>query len=198
MQRKRTTKARKRLFNAFGFGSPELGRLGLGPPDERQQIDTSGFPVGWHKPVDETELAPVVSLTNRRVRRTHVRGVARLAKLPRQIEEPAVGAGGGIVLPMAIAGQEPKTPFVSIATGDFHSLAIRSDGRTFGWGQGADGQLGTAPILAAIRQAEADALAQQTRIVSSGRLVAPKNRDDVLISLTTHRLTPHQDRPAKR
>ena len=141
-QRKKKAKPRKRLLNVFGFGSPELGRLGLGHPDEQRQIEASGFPIGWHRPVDELELAPV-SLTNRRARRTHVRGLARLAKLPRNIEEPAVGAGGGVVLPMAIAGRgaKPDKPFVSIATGDFHSLAIRADGRTFGMSGRARGRV---------------------------------------------------------
>jgi hypothetical protein len=157
---------RTRLLNGFGFGSPEHGRLGIGHPDHLRQVQASGFPVGWHRPAGDPDDLPPVALTNRRARRTHVRGLARLALLPRGVPEAAVGGNGGAVLPLAVKGRsaKPDKPFVSVATGDFHTVAVRSDGRIFGWGCADAGQLGTAPVLAAVRRAESDALTAGTRI----------------------------------
>ena len=164
---------RKRLINCFGFGSSEHGRLGIGAPDEARQYAAAGFPIGWHQPVDAAEMGPV-SITNRRARRTHVRGLARLAKLPKQVEEATVGGNGGVVLPMAAVGRsiKPEKPIVCVATGDFHSLAIRSDGRIFGWGCADQGQLGMAPIAEAVRRAEIDMVAKTTKITGHEEKVA--------------------------
>ncbi len=94
---------RKRLVNGFSFGLAEHGRLGIGLPDDMRMVREAGCVVGWHKardPLDEAEV-PLAGAT--RLHRTHVPGLARLAKLPHSLPEEAVGSSGGVVLPSPVA-----------------------------------------------------------------------------------------------
>ena len=116
----------------------------------------SGFVIGWHKPVD-LAARPDVRVSNIRARRTHVPGLGRLAKLPATVPEAAVGGTGGVVLPTPVVGRpfRPEAPRIRhVATGAVHSLAVATDGKVYGWGDGRDGQLGMAVIQEAVDLAE--------------------------------------------
>eukprot|EP00614_Pseudopedinella_elastica_P034706 CAMPEP_0172623358 /NCGR_PEP_ID=MMETSP1068-20121228/127923_1 /TAXON_ID=35684 /ORGANISM="Pseudopedinella elastica, Strain CCMP716" /LENGTH=168 /DNA_ID=CAMNT_0013431895 /DNA_START=15 /DNA_END=517 /DNA_ORIENTATION=+ len=157
---------RQRVLNCYGMGNTENGRLGIGPPDDARMIAEAGFPVGWHQPVEEeTRVDPKIS--NVRARRTHKRGLLRLAKLPAGLPEEAVGATGGVVHPTAVGGNGIKTEgprCVSLATGEKHTLVLLEDGKMYGWGDGSEGQLGRKVIEQAIAKEEARKLAKKKTI----------------------------------
>jgi len=160
---------RPRVANCFAFGLAEHGRLGIGPPDDERMMQESGSVVGWHQPEDPAERLDV-KVTNVRSRRTHVRGLARLAKLPHTVPEAAVGSTGGVVLPTTVVGRpfRAKAPrIVDVATGATHSLAVSEDGHVYGWGSGAFGQLGFAVIQDKLAELEVERLARQKRMSST-------------------------------
>ena len=127
-----------KLINVFAMGLSEHGRLGLGPPDDERMVAESGRVIGWHKPRDPAAVPPV-AVSNVRARRTHVPGVARLAKIPAGLAEAALGSTGGVCLPTPLGKPlRPDGPrAMAVATGESHSLCALEDGRLFGWGNGA-------------------------------------------------------------
>jgi len=157
------------MANCFSLGLAEYGWLGIGPPDDERMMQESGSVVGWHQPEDPAERLDV-KVTNVRSRRTHVRGLARLAKLPYTIPEAAVDSTGGVVLPTTVVGRpfRAKAPrIVDVATGATHSLAVSEDGHVYGWGSGAFGQLGLAVIQAKLDELEVERLARQKRMTAT-------------------------------
>jgi len=151
-----------RVLNCFSMGYAEHGRLGLGPPDEARMVFEAGHTIGWHQRRDPATLADV-AVSNVRMRRTHVPGLARLAKLPSTLPEAAIGTTGGVVLPSPVgkplAANGPRA--VAVATGETHSLVALEDGRVFGWGNGADGQLGMDVIEKEVQRLEEVALSRK-------------------------------------
>ena len=69
---------RPRVAKCFSFGLAEHGRLGIGPPDDERMMQKPGSVVGWHQPEHPTERLDV-KVIDVQPRRTHVRGLARLA-----------------------------------------------------------------------------------------------------------------------